>query len=154
MHPDLLVSTQTEPDLTIIDGELNSSWQYIGRIDGSRETALWKAVQPYVGIKGRITAAKFHADCSLDSPWVADLLERHPGLKHGLGAGSVDDEFWLALDMRQYHRRYLVTVQPATITANPHRTPEPHPGEYWTPTFIPMQVHSKAGDVFTHVPVG
>ncbi len=150
VRPDLYVSTQAQPDTALIDGALNSSWQRIGELDGSRETEAWGRVRPFVGVGGGSSkGVTFWADADAESEFVRIVTRQAPGISQGMDIANVRDmRFWLALDLSQYHHKFLITSARARFKATTRRPPEPHPGINAKPVLLPIQITACDGTVF------
>lgn len=137
----------------MIDGALKPTWERIGKLDASRETEAWKRVRPLIGLGGgSSTGVTFWADGDEASNFVQAMTVRAPGITQGIGTSALDDvRFWLALDLSQYHNKFLVTSARARLKAAARRPPEAHPGIIVKPVFLPLHIAAQRGSVFWQV---
>lgn len=155
MRLPILVSENPEPDVTMTSGALSNTWAVVGTLDMARESAARKVIQGALGLR---TASRrgfsFWADCDSDGPWVASVLKHAPPAVRGHGLGVLSDYgFWLALDLRRYHSRYLLSCAPVKLQPSSLRPPEPHPGSLVRTTPLPIRLTPRNGQVLRTVQV-
>jgi hypothetical protein len=110
-------------------------WTRVGEVDTFRENDLQKQIQIALGSRssGLRRSVNAYLDCSPDSRWAAAALN------------DTGRRFWLALDFRRYHRRFLVTSARAEVRPIARRKPEAHPGLLREPVFISVFLAAARG---------
>lgn len=155
MRPDVYISTDLTVPVSTGGQAFGSGWQRIGVLDGSRETEAWQRVRPFIGLGGgRSTGITFWLDGDPDSDFIQGITERVPEISRGFGISKLGGiRFRLALDLRGFHNRCLLTRAPAAFKGLSRRAPEPHPAYFTKPVFLPIHLAAKGGAVFDRLDV-
>lgn len=143
------ISTAAQCPTDLPGGDTAEAWQEVGFLPDT-ESDLLKVIQQRLGYRSGAPSAKGYLAAYPDQPWVADLLQRHPNLKHGLGGADVERTFWVAVDVTggASTPKFLITARPARLAALTRRQPSSHPGLRKTTVALPLRLPSLSGQIF------
>lgn len=149
-YPVWISQADTCPEENPVPGAADGPWQEIGFLDSSTETDITRKIQQRLGIRSSASnSAKGYIAAYVDHPWVREVLERNPSLRHG-ARGAASDSFWLTIDATAGagQRRFLTALSPVHFATLERRPPESHPGWIAQVVMLPIQIRAQKGVVF------